>query len=161
MLATATGRSPEESPGINPVGEGLPRRWATMEPSVDASWWTHDETRKHLRVDARTLAARMHETPPDIEKPWINYGKPTRPYYRWIASKVDRWWIEVNEWRASTSDRTGTACAGATLTGARGAGSARTSRRPAGSSATSSAAPPKDGGGRLATFVKSLNSRTS
>ncbi len=63
------------------------------------TWWTHGETCSYLRVDPRTVAARMRQTPEDIERPWVNFGTPRRPFYRWLAGGVTRWWVEVNQRR--------------------------------------------------------------
>ncbi len=78
-------------------------------PPPDAAWWTHAETSHHLRVDARTLVKMMRQTPEHIERPWVNYGTPRRPFYRWRAEGVDPWWVAVNGWRTSGTQNTGPA----------------------------------------------------
>lgn len=126
-----------------------------------SGWWTHSETAEYLRVQTRTLAARMKETPRHIKRPWINYGTAGRPYYSWLAAGVDAWWIEVNEWRQSKSAITPIACAGGIREGRRGAAAAQTSRPRAGSKTRSSERRPKDEGGSLTSYVKSLGSKRS
>lgn len=53
----------------------------------------------HLRVDPKTLRARMAENPDPIAPPWINVGSADRPDYRWLAEKLGPWWMELNGWR--------------------------------------------------------------
>ena len=126
------------------------------KPAGLVTWWKHSQVLEHLQVDPRTLRARMVQTPDHIEPPWIDVGTKRRPRYRWIAERVDRWWIEVNRWRASTSNRTAsTGSAGATRTAVRVAGPVRQGAPPVSSSARSRKRPPEDGDGSLTAFAKS------
>ncbi|GMV27645.1 MAG: hypothetical protein AMXMBFR58_36760 [Phycisphaerae bacterium] len=147
------------------LGEDAPQKRAgsaaRASTQADSTWWTHTEVRNHLRVDVRTLFERMRDTPSHIKRPWVNIGSAKKPTYRWRSAVVDNWWIEVNEWRASTIGATATGSVGATPTVRRGRGSAQTSRRPGGSSAKSSRSSPKDDAGSLVTLVRSLTSARS
>lgn len=134
---------------------------STRVYNKDATWWTHQETCTHLRVDPRTVLARMRETPEHIARPWVNYGTRTRPYYGWLASGVDRWWIEVNAWRASRKEKGRSAFDGGTLTDRSGRARARTWQPRDGFSEKSRPASPKDDVGNLGMLARSLASRRS
>jgi len=103
----------------------------------------------------------MDETPDHIEKPWINVGTLGRPDYRWVAEKLDSWWIEVNRWRASNEEMARGGSAGATRTGRRTAGSAPPRQPPRNSRSKSKKLPLSADGGSLATLVRNLTSGRS
>ena len=123
------------------------------------TWLKHKAVLAHLDVDSKTLRARMRETPPAIEPAWINIGSARRPEYRWMAGRIDAWWIEVNRWRASASATASGGSAGGTRTVRRAAARAPTRPRPSASPPTSSRPSPKDNAGSLATLVRTLTSR--
>jgi len=131
------------------------------EESSIRGWLRHAEVLAWLRVDRRTLRARMAATPPQIERPWLNIGSAARPEYRWRADRIDTWWIEVHAWRASNEETASGASAGATPMAAPAAAPAPTSAPPSASPARSSRRPRRAGDGSLLEFVRSLPSKTS
>lgn len=89
---------------------------APQAPRITSTWLRHREVLAHLRVDPKTLRARMAENPDHIAPPWINVGSAGRPDYRWLAEKLDPRWMELNRWRREAKR------AGRKPAGARGAG---------------------------------------
>lgn len=130
-------------------------------PEFEARWCRHIDVLRHLDVDYRTLKRAMNMTPGHIERPWVNVGTSGAPQYRWDSRAVDRWWREVQAWRASDNEVTGTRSGGATQTGASVVGKRRTTRRRSASNATSSERPRKATGGNLVTLVRDLTSTKS
>lgn len=153
---------PTTAPGARPAfsGSGIAAHNGIdggMFPP-DPSWWSHQEVLAHLRVDSRTLKDRMTATAPHIPHPWVQLGTRKRPVYRWRASKVDAWWLEVSKWQASKNETANTASAGATRTGRRDRVNVRPPPAPSGCSGRSRKPSPKDDAGSLVTLVKSLTS---
>ena len=66
-----------------------------------AIWLKHREVLAHLRVDPKTLRARMAENPPHLDPPWINIGSERRPDYRWRADAIDPWWVAIHRCEAA------------------------------------------------------------
>jgi len=123
------------------------------------AWWIHREVLARLRVDHRTIQRAMRETPPHIHKPWVNFGTPRRPKYRWEAAGIDQWWFEVNEWRTSKNEDSDIGSDGETLTGENGAVLPRTSK-PHGRFGKRSKGPSHgDSRGSLVTLASRLTSR--
>lgn len=122
--------------------------------AIMSSWLRHREVLAHLRVDPKTLRARMAENPDHIEAPWINAGSAGRPDYRWIAEKVDPWWMELNRWRALTSETKAGACAGVIPMARPAAGSSRPGAPRSTSRKRSTSASHEDTDGSLAMLVR-------
>lgn len=68
-----------------------------MTLNETSPWLKHCEVIKRLRVTTEILRKRMLQTPDAWEIPWIRYGgSDENPRYRWLQSKVDSWWTEIN-----------------------------------------------------------------
>lgn len=128
---------------------------------MTAQWWTLRETMEHLGVrSVDTMRARMRETPGHIDRPWVNAGSAgKRALYSFESSKVDRWWREVNEWRASVRGEENGRSDGATLTGRSGADCAQRGRPPRSSSAKSKTLTPLGDGGSFLALLRPQTSR--
>ena len=134
---------------------------APRHSGITSTWLRHREVLAHLRVDPKTLRARMAENPDHIAPPWINVGSAGRPDYRWVAENLDSWWMELNRWRASTNETANGACASVIPMARRGAANAPPRPPPRRSSARSKTPSPSDGDGSLATLVSKRISERS
>lgn len=155
--AEPDGQTPEPAALARATRANAPPGSRPRHPKLK-TWLKHGAVLAHLDVDPKTLRARMRETPPEIEPAWINIGSERRPEYRWVAERVDDWWIEVNRWRASTSATGSGGSGGATPTARRGAARAPTRPRRSASGPKSSRPSPKADDGSLVTLVRSLTS---
>lgn len=132
-------------------------------PAVAGSgggWWPHGRVAQYLAVDARTLKARMQETPEDIERPWLNIGSAKSPQYRWQMDFIDTWWWRINQWRTSRNEEGSTGSAGAARMGSGAAGTALTRLPPVRSREKLNRPSQKGATGSLTEFARSLPTRS-
>ena len=112
-----------------------------------------------LRIDRQTLRRRMNDTPPDVDRPWVNVGSARRPVYRWDPTRITSWLEEVQAWQASTNETDGSGSGGGTRTGPPARARSPREKRRGGSGGRSKPASPPDDGGNLLTLARSLDSK--
>lgn len=83
-------------------------------------WLTLEQTAAYFDVGADTLRAAMEDTRrAGIEAPWSDHGRGRRHSYRFCAARLDAWWLEVHQWRASEGSAASGKSGGRTPTGPR------------------------------------------
>jgi hypothetical protein len=124
-------------------------------------WCTHQETLKHLGVHPRTLKRAMAVTPEHIQRPWIDMGSKSKAHYRWDVRRLDRWWEDLNQWRASTNGRQAIESVGGTQMGAVAVREPRISKQPVRSRGSLKRRQPKGSDGNLVNIANALISKIS
>lgn len=127
---------------------------------TDPVWLPLADVAVRFTVSKDTVRARMAETPDHIERPWVNHGSAgRRAVYSFEVAKVDAWWREVNEWRASVRGEESSRSDGGTPTGGSGPGSATPSAPR--KSSTRARLPPKSkgNGSSLMRLLRPMTSR--
>lgn len=107
-------------------------------------WLTYDEVRERFGVGVHKLreVIRAGEAA-GIAPAWVNVGTTARPIYSFEAARLDGWWREVHQWRATESSalddgRSGGQSPATTDSASSGRGLLRRQRRGTNSSAKSS-----------------------
>lgn len=133
------------------------------------TWLTLEEAATHCRVSVTTLRERMRESDvAGLEASWLNVGGAgRRARWQFDGNEIDRWWRQVNEWRASRSG-SATASLGTMSGGESPAQKAASSnerratsgrKTPTSTSTKSRQTNHSDVRGRLASFAQTLTSR--
>lgn len=72
------------------------------------AWLTYDEVRERFGVGVHKLREVIRAGDAGgIAPAWVNVGTAGRPIYSFEAARVDAWWREVHQWRATESSAQG------------------------------------------------------
>lgn len=119
---------------------------AVLVVKESGDWMFSPQVARHFKVALRTLQRWMKDSDvAGLERVWQKQGR----LVRWDPARVDKWAMELSEWRASQSAETASISAGAPSTAAPGGFSAPRTRSPRPSRRSRKKQPPSGETGSL------------